>query len=308
MVKKNGKEYFKSRGFYITLAFGVVAVLGIGALGLQMNSKNQNNGLTDLNEPIAMNDPNYNVAENMDSAKEETNNQQQTEDNTQTENEQIMSNENTLEGNQAAENQSIASENDTDVADNTKTADVPIDLTGDAEENVLAESVPDTTTDVADQTEEEESVSVLNPKSTIDGLSFREDTGLLWPISGDIIMKYSDNKGIYFQTLGQYKCNPAIMIQGDVGTQVLTAAKCTITDISEDEETGLTVTTSIGNEYEVIYGQMKDINVEVGDTLEEGQVLGCLADPTKYYVLEGSNLYFKVLQDGKAINPMLLLR
>lgn len=308
MVKKNGKEYFKSRGFYITLAFGVVAVLGIGALGLQMNSKNQNNGLTDLNEPIAMNDPNYNVAENMDSAKEETNNQQQTEDNTQTENEQIMSNENTLEGNQVAENQSIASENDTDVADNTKTADVPIDLTGDAEENVLAESVPDTTTDVADQTEEEESVSVLNPKSTIDGLSFREDTGLLWPISGDIIMKYSDNKGIYFQTLGQYKCNPAIMIQGDVGTQVLTAAKCTITDISEDEETGLTVTTSIGNEYEVIYGQMKDINVEVGDTLEEGQVLGCLADPTKYYVLEGSNLYFKVLQDGKAINPMLLLR
>lgn len=308
MVKKNGKEYFKSRGFYITLAFGVVAVLGIGALGLQMNSKNQNNGLTDLNEPIAMNDPNYNVAENMDSAKEETNNQQQTAGNTQTENEQIMSNENTLEGNQVAENQSIASENDTDVADNTKTADVPIDLTGDAEENVLAENVPDTTTDVADQTEEEESVSVLNPKSTIDGLSFREDTGLLWPISGDIIMKYSDNKGIYFQTLGQYKCNPAIMIQGDVGTQVLTAAKCTITDISEDEETGLTVTTSIGNDYEVIYGQMKDINVEVGDTLEEGQVLGCLADPTKYYVLEGSNLYFKVLQDGKAINPMLLLR
>lgn len=308
MVKKNGKEYFKSRGFYITLAFGVVAVLGIGALGLQMNSKNQNNGLTDLNEPIAMNDPNYNVAENMDSAKEETNNQQQTADNTQTENEQIMSNENTLEGNQVAENQSIASENDTDVADNTQTADVPIDLTGDAEENVLAENVPDTTTDVADQTEEEESVSVLNPKSTIDGLSFREDTGLLWPISGDIIMKYSDNKGIYFQTLGQYKCNPAIMIEGDVGTQVLTAAKCTITDISEDEETGLTVTTSIGNDYEVIYGQMKDINVEVGDTLEEGQVLGCLADPTKYYVLEGSNLYFKVLQDGKAINPMLLLR
>lgn len=308
MVKKNGKEYFKSRGFYITLAFGVVAVLGIGALGLQMNSKNQNNGLTDLNEPIAMNDPNYNVAENMDSAKEETNNQQQTADNTQTENEQIMSNENILEGNQVAENQSIASENDTDVADNTQTADVPIDLTGDAEENVLAENVPDTTTDVADQTEEEESVSVLNPKSTIDGLSFREDTGLLWPISGDIIMKYSDNKGIYFQTLGQYKCNPAIMIQGDVGTQVLTAAKCTITDISEDEETGLTVTTSIGNDYEVIYGQMKDINVEVGDTLEEGQVLGCLADPTKYYVLEGSNLYFKVLQDGKAINPMLLLR
>lgn len=308
MVKKNGKEYFKSRGFYIMLAFGVVAVLGIGALGLQMNSKNQNNGLTDLNEPIAMNDPNYNVAENMDSAKEETNNQQQTADNTQTENEQIMSNENTLEGNQVAENQSIASENDTDIADNTQTADVPIDLTGDAEENVLAENVPDTTTDVADQTEEEESVSVLNPKSTIDGLSFREDTGLLWPISGDIIMKYSDNKGIYFQTLGQYKCNPAIMIQGDVGTQVLTAAKCTITDISEDEETGLTVTTSIGNDYEVIYGQMKDINVEVGDTLEEGQVLGCLADPTKYYVLEGSNLYFKVLQDGKAINPMLLLR
>jgi murein DD-endopeptidase MepM/ murein hydrolase activator NlpD len=93
-----------------------------------------------------------------------------------------------------------------------------------------------------------------------------------------------------------------------VGTEVLSAAKSIITSIEENAETGITVTASIGNGYSLVYGQLNDVKAEVGDTLDEGEVIGTIAEPTKYYSLEGSNLYFQVLKEEETINPMALLR
>jgi len=60
----------------------------------------------------------------------------------------------------------------------------------------------------------------------------------------------------------------------------------------------------------LVYGQLDEetLNVKVGDKLNQGEVIGKIAQPTKYYTVEGSNLYFKVLQDDKTVDPMLLLR
>lgn len=142
----------------------------------------------------------------------------------------------------------------------------------------------------------------------LSSLSFSEETGLLWPATGDVILNYSMDRGIYFKTLGQYRCNPAILIGGDAGNEVCSAAAGVVTSIDEDEETGLTLTMAIGNDYELVYGQLKDVQVAVGDRVEEGQTLAALEEPTKYYVSEGTHLYFKVLEKEEPVNPMLLLR
>lgn len=142
----------------------------------------------------------------------------------------------------------------------------------------------------------------------IASLSFSEETGLLWPATGDVILNYSMDRGIYFKTLGQYRCNPAILIGGEAGNEVCSAAAGVVTSIDENEETGLTLTMAIGNDYELVYGQLKDVQVAVGDRVEEGQALAALAEPTKYYVSEGTHLYFKVLEKEEPVNPMLLLR
>ena len=47
-----------------------------------------------------------------------------------------------------------------------------------------------------------------------------------------------------------------------------------------------------GDGYRAIYGQLKEPNFAVGDYVESGHVLGYVAEPTKYYSMEGSNLYF----------------
>ena len=45
-------------------------------------------------------------------------------------------------------------------------------------------------------------------------------------------------------------------------------------------------------------------SVEEGDYVETGAVIGHVAEPTKYYSVEGSNVYFKLTKDGEAVNPL----
>ena len=138
--------------------------------------------------------------------------------------------------------------------------------------------------------------------------SFNEEKGLLWPVKGEVVLKYSMSNTIYFKTLAQYKCNPGIVIAAKKGTNVKTAADCTVTKIEKDDELGTIVTTDIGSDYLVSYGQLDNISVNKGDVLKEGDVIGTVAAPTKYFTEEGSNLYFQVKQGKETIDPLLLLR
>ena len=44
---------------------------------------------------------------------------------------------------------------------------------------------------------------------------FTEDSELLWPVDGQVIMNYSMDKTVYFSTLDQFKYNPALIISGE---------------------------------------------------------------------------------------------
>lgn len=199
----------------------------------------------------------------------------------------------------------VAVSDDTNVAG--VDADVPIDLTGDAEvQDNTQQTAANATTE--EQLEAKEDTSAVATSAQGTNLSFDEEKGLAWPVDGNVIMNYSMDSVTYFQTLDQYKCNPAIIIQAEVGEDVLNAAKGIVSDISYNEETGNTVSVSIGDGYKVIYGQLDDITVKAGETIQEGVALGKVAKPTKYYVKEGSNVFFEVFLDDETVNPMLLLR
>lgn len=133
---------------------------------------------------------------------------------------------------------------------------------------------------------------------------FSEESQLLWPVSGNIVMNYSMDQTVYFSTLDQYKYNPALMISGEVNTEVLSAAKGIVKSVEVTAQTGTTVTVDIGNGYEAIYGQLKEVPIEAGAYVEAGALIGYLSEPTKYYSVEGCNLYFELLKDGEPVNPM----
>lgn len=157
------------------------------------------------------------------------------------------------------------------------------------------------TTDSATETAEEaEHVTAAVPS-----LHFPTEEGLLWPMDGNVIMNYSMDATVYHATLDQYKYNPAIIIAGAVNNKVYSVAKGQVTDISQNEVTGMTVTVDLGDGYQAIYGQLKELNFAEGDYLESGHVIGYVSEPTKYYSVEGSNLYFELRKDGKPIDPIL---
>ena len=135
-------------------------------------------------------------------------------------------------------------------------------------------------------------------------VTFNENSKLLWPVNGTIIMSYSMDKTVYFQTLDQYKYNPAVIISGAEGDQVLCGTTGIVKSIDVTAETGTTINVDLGNGYELFYGQLKEVPVKVGDYVEAKSVLGYVSQPTKYYSVEGSNVYFEMRKDGQPINPV----
>ena len=139
------------------------------------------------------------------------------------------------------------------------------------------------------------------------GINFSAEDKRIWPASGAVLMNYSMNKTVYFATLEEYKYNPALIIGGAVNDQVISAGKGIVKSIDKTPQEGTTVTVDMGNGYEAIYGQLQNVQVKTGDSVEAKTVLGYLAEPTRYYSVEGCNLYFEFRKDGQPVDPLQYL-
>ncbi|CUX26930.1 murein hydrolase activator EnvC family protein [Clostridium sp. C105KSO13] len=133
---------------------------------------------------------------------------------------------------------------------------------------------------------------------------FDESSQLTWPASGAVLINYSMDQTVYFSTLEQYKYNPALVIGGDVGEEIGASAAGVVSNIEQTAQTGVTVTLDMGNGYSAVYGQLKEVPLEIGDYVAAGETVGYMSEPTKYYSVEGPNLYFELLKDGDPVNPM----
>ena len=133
--------------------------------------------------------------------------------------------------------------------------------------------------------------------------TFGEETEMVWPVEGDVLKPFSTDTTVYFETLDQYKCNPAMLIKADVNQEVVAGFGGTVESVTEDSIHGMAVTVDMGGGYKAVYGQMKDLNVKEGDVIVKGQALGNIAEPTKYFTEEGSHLYFSLTRDDVPVNP-----
>lgn len=299
MKKNRFAEFFKGKGYYVLLFVGVIAIAAVAIIGSRLSdSNNEGDNYVDLNEEpdnnLAAGEEDTQLAENnpvSDGIVNSTDNLAEDTDNTN----EVVDNDSLLEYDVYTQEE----EEGIDLAEVPETTPTtPPKKTEEAEEK--PEAVETTTTTVKAAT-----------KKSLDSLSFDiNNDNLLWPVEGNVILNYSMDHTIYHPTLMLYKCNPAIILGAEVGTEVRSAADSVVTNVEWNEETGLTVTTAIGDGYSLVYGQLDEdtLKVKVGDTLDAGEVIGAIANPTKYYTVEGSNLYFKVLKDDNTtVNPMLLL-
>ncbi len=174
-------------------------------------------------------------------------------------------------------------------------ASMTADLTGDAE---TAEA------GIVEAQDEDFGVPTMAESSSQEVLHFNIEDGLSWPVIGNVVMNYSMDERIYFATLNQYCYYPAVAISAEEGGPVNAAALGTVTKIGINEEIGQYVVMDLGDGYQATYGQLQDLTVEQGDQVSKGQIIGYVAAPTKYYSLEGTNIYFKLEKDGESVNPV----
>lgn len=151
--------------------------------------------------------------------------------------------------------------------------------------------------------EEEEGAQALSTAMQ-PALTFSDSDMLLWPVVGNILVNYSMDKTVYFPTLQQYKYNPAVIIQANEGDLITAASSGKVISVFTDPQIGNGIVMELGGGYEATYGQLSNILVSEGSYVEAGDVIAEVCAPTKYFSVEGTNVYFKLTKDGEPVNPL----
>lgn len=165
----------------------------------------------------------------------------------------------------------------------------------------------DQKTNEQEKADQEENTTALSTAMQ-PALTFSDSDTLVWPIVGNILINYSMDKTVYFPTLQQYKYNPAIIIQANEGDLITAATAGKVSSVFKDTQIGNGITMELGGGYEATYGQLTNILVSEGSYVAAGDVIAEVAAPTKYYSVEGTNVYFKLTKDGEPVNPMTKLK
>ncbi|MEE0467728.1 MAG: M23 family metallopeptidase [Blautia sp.] len=193
---------------------------------------------------------------------------------------------------------------DVNTTDVEGTRDVE-DSTQESTEETAPETVTPETTQ--EQTPAPEAENTSAQAAAVPEINFTESSLMEWPVNGQVVLDYNMDNTIYFPTLNVYKLNPAIAISSEVGSPVAAVANGKIVSVVNNEETGQTVTVDMGNGYQAVYGQLKDVPFQAEEYVSAGSVLGYISEPTKYYTKEGANLYFALSKDGVPLDPMQYL-
>ena len=164
--------------------------------------------------------------------------------------------------------------------------------------------------EAAEKENSEETLGVTSmegAKAEESTLTYNGQQELAWPLIGDIILPYSMDTTVYFETLGVYKCNPGVMLRGTEGENVYAVYGGTVTEVKDTKEFGTVVTIDMGNGYEAKYGQLMNVCVKEGNPVATGQNIAEVGAVSDYYSKEGTNLYLAITKDGIPVNPISLI-
>ena len=183
-------------------------------------------------------------------------------------------------------------------------------------------SYKETTTEPASQPEKAEaetepvtsapaavaSAEVYQPEAEPEYTLFDDTQEMLWPVNGPIVMDYSVETGVFDKTLEQYRTHDSICIAANVGESVLAAADGVVLAITGSDEKGNMVALDHGNGWCTTYSQIDNISLAEGQIVKQGDVIGCIAQPTKYGSALGSHLDFTVALNKEPTDPKLILK
>ena len=127
-------------------------------------------------------------------------------------------------------------------------------------------------------------------------------------IGTEVLREYSADMPSYSKTLDVWEIHKGLDIAAKDGDKIRSILDGTVKSVYSDERYGTSIELSYADNITVIYSGIKEnVSLEKGDTVKEGEVIGYIGQPTKYYSKEGSNLYFAMKKDGEPVDPIAYL-
>ena len=159
----------------------------------------------------------------------------------------------------------------------------PGDVADVAEEKAVAGDRTETSANVVDSRENESENTPAVPSDFI------------LPIEGEIIMDYSMDMPIYWETLDQYMTHSGIDIASAAGSDVKACASGTVTKIEEDDKFGMTVEINHGDDIISMYGNLSEEGlIELGEVVSQGDIIGQVGKTSLFEFDSPEHLHFEI--------------
>ena len=127
------------------------------------------------------------------------------------------------------------------------------------------------------------------------------------PVEGNTVTGFSMDKLLYNETMRDWRTHDGLDIAADAGTAVAAAKDGTVESVTADPIMGTTVVIRHEGPWESVYASLTDApEVEAGDEVTAGQVIGYVGETAASESALGPHLHFTVLNDGKPVDPETL--
>lgn len=124
------------------------------------------------------------------------------------------------------------------------------------------------------------------------------------PLNGEVVTVFSVDQLVYNETLADWRTHDGIDIAAVQGTTVLSASSGTVSSVIDDPLMGTTVTIRHDGGYETTYSNLQARpNVEAGETVSAGQIIGAVGRTAAAESAQGPHLHFSVTKDGQPVDP-----
>ena len=184
----------------------------------------------------------------------------------------------------------------------------PISATKDAQDVIAVPTKKNEITVVTSPTPTVNS-TVTAPTATPKSTQNKAPTiSLQLPVTGKTLTDYAMDKLVYNKTLDEWRTHSGVDIAVAINTEVKAAAAGKVVDAKKDPRLGYLIILEHADGFKTIYANLKEgANVEIGDVVSCGDVLGWVGSTAPFEYAEEAHLHFEVLLNDKCANPWLYL-
>jgi|LGOV01.1.fsa_nt_gb murein DD-endopeptidase MepM/ murein hydrolase activator NlpD len=127
-------------------------------------------------------------------------------------------------------------------------------------------------------------------------------------LNASVLKAYSGDELSYNATLNQWQTHKAIDFVAADGTNVLAVYDGTVEAIYTNYMEGTVVLIDHGGELKTLYSSLDSaLQVEEGDVVEKGDIVGTASSSAMNEASDGSHLHFEVWEDGTKVDPSAYL-